>query len=225
MQWTLQHEVSGRNSGYAGTKSSPAAVGAAIVVHVGAVVAFLLMPANQYIPTLDVGMPTHAVPLPPEPPKQEPSHAKKVKPNPTQPHKTEVNQTSDPIFPPTGGDIFDTHLKGYPFDGGGTTIVDPPHWPVLVDARPDPARIGDFQPEYPGAMIRQQVEGDVTVRIHITAQGRVDAVELVKASNDAFWKVTRAQALSRWRFRPATRDGEPVDTTRVMTVHFRLSEI
>lgn len=222
MQWTLHSNDKSLTTGYAGKKSSPAAMTAAIAIHIGAVAAFLLMPANQYIPRIDIGIKARPIPLPKDPPPQQ-AHHKKTQARPTQAPQAAVDRTTDTVQPPAGGAIFDTRPGGDIFGSEGTEIIDA-HVPVLVDAQIDAARMRDFQPEYPASMERQQREGDVTVRVHINAQGRVDAVELVKATHDAFWKVTKAQALSRWRFRPATWDGEPVETTRTMTVHFRLSE-
>ncbi|WP_235524059.1 energy transducer TonB [Sphingomonas sp. Leaf33] len=50
------------------------------------------------------------------------------------------------------------------------------------------------------------------------------SVERVDAANDAFYDATRRQALNRWRFRPATRDGVPYETWRTMTVRFVLED-
>ena len=51
------------------------------------------------------------------------------------------------------------------------------------------------------------------------------AVELIEATDPAFWEATRKQALKYWRFRPATRDGMPVTSDQIMTVRFRLADI
>jgi len=53
----------------------------------------------------------------------------------------------------------------------------------------------------------------------------VTAVQRLSATSDAFWRVTERQALSRWRFRPATVDGRPVETSREMTVTFRIEDV
>jgi periplasmic protein TonB len=82
----------------------------------------------------------------------------------------------------------------------------------------------DLQPPYPTAEIRAQRDGSVRVRVTIGTDGRVIAVERLSATSDAFWRATREHALGSWRFRPATEDGRPVQTTRVMTVTFRIGE-
>ena len=109
---------------------------------------------------------------------------------------------------------------------GGTTTIDPPlPDPVFIRASLDQRRIGDIQPPYPGAMIRAQMEGFVKVHVFIGADGRVSSVELIEATDPAFWEATRKQALKYWRFRPATRDGMPVTSDQIMTVRFRLADI
>lgn len=97
--------------------------------------------------------------------------------------------------------------------------------PVFVIARPDPRRMASFQPAYPASMIAAQKEGFATVRVAIDADGRVTAIDLVDASDPAFWQATRVQALRGWRFLPATRGGDPVSSERTLTVRFRLSDL
>jgi protein TonB len=63
----------------------------------------------------------------------------------------------------------------------------------------------------------------VTVRLLIGADGRVKAVEKVRAASDAFWRATERQALRHWRFTPAMVDGKPVESRTTVTVHFELT--
>lgn len=57
----------------------------------------------------------------------------------------------------------------------------------------------------------------------VGADGRVKAVERVSATSDAFFTATRRQALSQWRFRPATRDGAAIESWYRMSVTFVLN--
>jgi protein TonB len=97
----------------------------------------------------------------------------------------------------------------------------PPRNPVRVDALFDP-RFGGQQPPYPSSEERAEREGQVRIRVTIGADGRVIATQRLAATNDAFWRATEAQARNRWRFRPATLDGRPVQASKVITIHFRL---
>ena len=82
----------------------------------------------------------------------------------------------------------------------------------------------DLQPPYPTEEERRQRSGVVRIRVTIGADGRVSSAERVSATSEAFWRATERQALSRWRFRPATLDGRPVETSRVITVTFRIGD-
>jgi protein TonB len=95
--------------------------------------------------------------------------------------------------------------------------------PVFVEAGFDPAHRRSLQPRYPATLLRQEIEGQVTVRVRIEANGRVSAVELISADHQAFFEATRRHALRRWRFRPATRDGQPVASWQPHTVYFRIT--
>ena len=100
---------------------------------------------------------------------------------------------------------------------------EPTPGPVMIEARPDPRFAAALQPPYPSALARQEIEGRVVIRVLIGADGRVKAVEPVSATDPAFHEATATQALKRWRFKPAMRDGVPVESWRTMTVRFELA--
>ena len=94
--------------------------------------------------------------------------------------------------------------------------------PVRVEARIDPR--SELQPPYPAAEERAGNEGKVSIRIVIGVDGRVKAAEKVSAASEAFYRATERHALRNWRFRPATVDGKPVESRKVMTVEFRIPD-
>ena len=109
--------------------------------------------------------------------------------------------------------------------GNGAGIVDEP--PIRTEsvfkvATVNPRFRAALQPKYPPGLIRQEVEGAVTVRVLVGSDGRVKAVEPVRFDDEGFLKVTREQALRKWRFLPATRDGTPFESWREMTVRFEI---
>lgn len=108
--------------------------------------------------------------------------------------------------------------------GAGTIVVDPPAPPppMLTGAEIDQRYAGSFQPDYPGSELRQEKEGVVKVRVLIGIDGRIKAVEQVSSPTPGFFEATRRHALSKWRFKPATRDGIPVESWKVMTVRFQI---
>jgi periplasmic protein TonB len=172
-------------------------------------------------------IPIHEVPPPPpvEPPRP---HPKLEKPAPTEP----VPAPKPIVDPPVNANTIATTTELPPLPppgpigttpgGEGTAAkpIDPP-LPALIDATADPRYAGDFQPPYPAAKQRANEEGRVTVRVLIGVDGRVKAFEGVRGDS-AFIEATRRQALSRWRFRPATRGGVPVESWKTMTVRFEL---
>ncbi len=116
-----------------------------------------------------------------------------------------------------------------PFQPGGGEIIikEPPQQlliiePILKPARLNPRYAGALQPEYPPGMIREEKEGAVTIKVLIGVDGRVTQVEPVRFDDKEFLAATRKQALSSWRFLPATKDGEPVESWKEMTVRFQM---
>jgi protein TonB len=109
-------------------------------------------------------------------------------------------------------------------DSGGVAL-DPPKPPVPVfhAAENDPRYMKDFQPVYPSNEQRAGHEGTVALRVLIGTDGRVKDVQKVSATSDAFFEATRRQALSHWRFRPATRGGVPEESWKTMRVRFEMA--
>lgn len=221
MSWNLRTNTLPAQ-GYTSGRASPTAIAAALTVHVGVAAVILLMPAETIRKITPDIIWAYAVPPEPEPPAQ--PQAREEQP------LQRTQRREETVVPPIATDTSGSQVSDGS-DGGsgeGEQIVEPTRpmaEPVFVQAVPDPKRMRDFQPDYPGAMIRAQIEGFATVRVFIGPSGRVNTVELVDTNNAAFWEATRDQALRHWRFRPATRDGMAVTSERVMTVRFRLSDL
>lgn len=110
--------------------------------------------------------------------------------------------------------------------GDGTLFKDPPLLvePVIKVASINPRYRGEFQPDYPPGLIRQKIEGSVTLRVLIGVDGRVKAAEPVRFDDEDLLKVTSAHALRKWRFVPASRDGVAFESWREMTVRFEIPD-
>ncbi len=124
-----------------------------------------------------------------------------------------VGQTDEPYIPPVN-------------TGTGTTVpqvIDPPvQPPKLVLARLDERYAGLFQPDYPARAQREGIEGVAVVRVLIGTDGRVKAVELVSTDDPAFFEATKRRALTKWRFKAATRGGVPEESWKEMRVRFEI---
>lgn len=219
-----------RDSGsrYGAGRRSPLGLGGTMAVHALVIGAFLLIP-REVIEVFTPAPPLtgYAVPDDPPPP-PEPQAQEDDQQLPAQP-RTQRPTAPDPQvpLPPhdpglTGGD-----------QPGELPVPTPPYVPppplpprdpVLTEASIDPRALAAFQPDYPGAMIRQGLEGAVTVRVTISAEGRVTDIVRIAATDESFWLATRRHALRKWRFRPATRDGVAVSATKTLTVRFTLTD-
>ena len=93
---------------------------------------------------------------------------------------------------------------------------------MLTSASNDPRFARDLHPPYPPGLERLEIERSVTVGVQIGIDERVTAVARVKADDPGFFAATRGWALKRWRFKPATRDGEAVVSWLTRTVQFRI---
>lgn len=95
--------------------------------------------------------------------------------------------------------------------------------PVMVGARLNTRYAGQFQPAYPPGQLRLEREGEVSVRVLVGTDGRVKTIELIDSPHVDFWKATRKQALSKWRFTPATRDGQAYESWMTLKVRFKIN--
>jgi TonB family protein len=75
-------------------------------------------------------------------------------------------------------------------------------------------------PAYPTELMRQNVAGTVTLYAVIHSDGSVDGVKVLNSADDRLNEYARS-ALARWRFYPATKNGNPVDLEAVVAIPFR----
>jgi protein TonB len=207
-------------------RASPSSLAIVIALHVG-VLGAVIMAKGPVFERQASRTTIFNVPIPPEP--------DDIPPPPPQPReqRTQIDRPEVLIpLPPVPEHVL-IPRDPIPLTDAGTTgtvaIADPlpppiPD-PVRREASVDPRFAHLLQPPYPTSEQRAERTGSVRLRVTIGTDGRVKAVEMLSATNEAFWEVARQQALGRWRFRPATLDGRPVESTKVMTIQFRLADI
>ena len=83
-----------------------------------------------------------------------------------------------------------------------------------------PVPVHKVDPKYPPATIRENIEGEVVLYAIIREDGSVDSIQLVRKL-DSRLDTNAIQALAQWKFRPATRDGAPVDIEAVVHIPFK----
>jgi periplasmic protein TonB len=211
------------------TRPSAASLGGALFIN-GLMVLGIIFAAPHVTGEVADG-PTLVDFIPQPPPKPDPAIEKpEAKPDPgtiakrlTQPPVPDTNAKSDNA---ASVDIDLITLPPIPPlpPGSGTIIEKPPITiePIFRGAVIHPRYRDALQPEYPPGLIRQEVEGSVTLRVLVGTDGRVKTVEPVRFDDAELLKTTQAHALRKWRFLPATRDGAPVESWREMTVRFEI---
>ncbi|MEO6264246.1 MAG: energy transducer TonB [Luteimonas sp.] len=73
-----------------------------------------------------------------------------------------------------------------------------------------PVPIESPAPRYPRDALRHGESGTVLLRVHVGPDGVPYAVDLVQSSRSRSLDRAASDAVKRWRFRPAQRDGQPV---------------
>jgi len=215
---------------YSPHQSRVVSFGSAFLINGAIVVGMLYYLAPQIVfkdpPTIltTTNIPITPPPAPIDQPKPRPVD-KRVLPT------TPLPTAPEPIIPTrientttTTTDIYPPFPPLPPMPTGELKVVEPPApLPPLIGAEQDGRYARDFQPGYPSIELRAQRDGVVRIRVLIGTDGRVKAAEALSATSDAFFEATRRQALSKWRFKPATRGGVPQESWKTMTVRFELA--
>ncbi len=76
---------------------------------------------------------------------------------------------------------------------------------------------------YPPAARADGLEGQLVLRADVDARGRVTHVQVVRSVGAAIDEPAKA-ALAGWRFKAATRCGEPVDSRFTIARTFELGD-
>jgi len=108
-------------------------------------------------------------------------------------------EPATPPLPPTGGGVYAV------VPAGGT----------------QPEEVDRVLPRYPALARRAGVAGSVVIRGIVRRDGTIDNVEILKDLPYGLGEAAR-EAVQRWRFRPATYRGDPIDVYYTVTVNFRL---
>jgi protein TonB len=127
---------------------------------------------------------------------------------------------------PAGESAADNHL-GEPTPQGSspTATIETPPSPPAPAPRPAeapsappvaeatmaaPVPISSPAPDYPPDAFRNRESGTVLLRVHVGPDGAPYSIDLVESSHSRALDRAAADAVRRWRFRPAQRGGQPV---------------
>jgi TonB family protein len=98
-------------------------------------------------------------------------------------------------------------------DAGG------PHIASTDLSSPVPLRKVD--PKYPPTLVAERVEGEVVLYAVIGKDGSVGEIQVVRGVEDLLDENSKS-ALAQWKFRPATKAGEPVEVEVIAHIPFRI---
>ncbi len=87
-----------------------------------------------------------------------------------------------------------------------------------------PVATTKVDPAYPPDVLRDRVEGTVTLYAVIHMDGTVSNIRVLD-SLDSRLDQNAVHALSGWHFRPGTKNGEPVDIEAVVQIPFRMRHL
>jgi protein TonB len=157
----------------------------------------------------------------PPPPKQKQEipkpKAKKVPipdPTPDEPEPIRIDEPEPEIELPEVDDV----VFGIP----DAPPVAEPEGPIHVGGDVQkPEKINAPQPQYTEIARKARIQGVVIVQAIINKQGDVENVKVLKGLPMGLSEEA-VKAIKKWRFKPATLNGKPVDVYYNLTVNFRL---
>lgn len=202
-----------------------------VVIH-GAVVAGLLYTSVHQV----IEMPAPAQPIsvtmvspadleppqvaPPPPPKEapvvihkpEPKPKPKPKPKPVKKVEERPKREERPVEPRATPPV-ENSAPSRPVMNNTATTSKP-----TVTAPAGPRAVSRNQPQYPARAQALRIEGRVRVKFDVTADGRVDNVEILSAQPSNMFEREVKSAMRRWRYEP----GKP-GSGLIVNIVFRLN--
>jgi len=85
-----------------------------------------------------------------------------------------------------------------------------------------PRILSRTQPEYPVNARRLRVEGTVVLNVLVGTDGAVRQVKVVQADGGKLLSPAAVDAVQKWTFAPATRDGQPLEVWHKVSIQFAL---
>ncbi len=111
---------------------------------------------------------------------------------------------------------------------GGVTVPAGTACPAPPAAPPTPARLRSgtiSNDDYPASAQRAQAQGTTRMSLQVGADGRVTGCSVTGSSGNSSLDSTACSlAQRRYRFTPATRDGQPVASTYSQSVRWQLPD-
>jgi TonB family protein len=85
-----------------------------------------------------------------------------------------------------------------------------------------PVPLRKVDPKYIASAVEDRIEGKIRLAAVIRIDGHVDSVKLLQPLDDRLDQ-SAAEAIDKWRFEPAVRNGQPVEVDAVIEIPFHLA--
>jgi protein TonB len=163
---------------------------------------------------------------PPSPPPPAPADAAVAEPSPPPPPPPKPQPAQQPSAPqPRASPPPVQHaLQAPEINLGGT---DSETNAIVSGDRVVPASVDaayhNKEPVYPPEAVRRAEQGAVLLVIHVSPDGLADGVDVLQGSGYVLLDQAARDAVERWRFLPAVKDGQPMPFDMKLRVVFHLN--
>ncbi len=113
--------------------------------------------------------------------------------------------------------------------GSATSVINSPSGnaanavhPATTAARFDAAYLNNPRPDYPNLSRRLGEQGKVLLRVRVGSDGQALAVNVEKSSEFSRLDDAALRVVGRWRFTPARRGNEAIETSVIVPIVFQL---
>ncbi|HEX4295145.1 MAG TPA: TonB family protein [Rhizomicrobium sp.] len=146
----------------------------------------------------------------------------KIIPKPPPPPPPQVDIPPPPTAPPPEINIqVDAPAPSITVTNKPPPVVAPP----VHQAVSTPVSVGrphTCQQNYPEVSVRLNEEGTTTLAFHVMTDGSVSNVSIAKSSGSDRLDNAAISCAGRWRYKPATQDGNPTETPWQANVQWKL---
>jgi TonB family protein len=115
----------------------------------------------------------------------------------------------------------ETHAKAPP--SGPTVLVNGVSEPVyrVRDGVKPPRIVYSPEPYFSDEVDRRKIQGAVTLDVVVTSAGKPTLIRVIQGLGDGLDEKA-IETVSKWKFRPATKDGAPVSVEIAVQVDFHV---
>lgn len=131
------------------------------------------------------------------------------------------NQSDTGTFAVSAGNTSYGKMEKTAAEPGQVQAYRAPKYAPPGTADTEPEQMGEFKPPYPKEATAAGIEGLVRLKVKIDETGKVVEVLVTKGLGYGLDEAAR-EGMRRTRFKPATKNGEPVGTTITFDYHFEL---